>query len=177
MKRLQVCVMIACCLGCGDDAGPSDESHDGGSGPKSGSILSANAATYTESSEATNGTAKTAEATGYTLETANGLAIHGSIEASNATDDWYRFNAGALGTAGSPGFPGLDVRLVIDGDRSERNVPLQLSLDTVAEKGYSSLSAGNYFINAALIKGEDYVIKVSGTPGKDYVLELRGHVE
>jgi hypothetical protein len=67
------------------------------------------------------------------------------------------------------------VRRHIRSDRTQRNTPLSLYLDTVAEKGYSSLSAGNYFLNAALIKGEEYVITVAAGPaGKSYVLELRG---
>jgi hypothetical protein len=177
-------MVLALSWGCGDDAsecmgdGCEESSGDAGSNGtgKNSSILGTGATSYTESSEASNGTVQTPEATGYTLETAAGIAIHGSFEASSPTDDVYRFNAGTLGTASQPGFPGVDVRLVIDGDRTERNVPLGLSLDTVVEKGYSALHGGNYFINAALIKGQDYVITVGGgSPGKSYVLELRGH--
>jgi len=186
MKRLRLCVWFLGVLGCGgDDGGPKIEcpqgavcrTDDGDSG--SGTVdmkLGPNATSYVEGSESTNGDAKSAEATGYVLETVNGLVIHGSFEASSPTDDVYRFNAGVLGGASQPGFPGVDVLLVIDGDREHHNTPLSLSLDTVVEKGYSSLSAGNYFINAALIKQQDYVIKVSAGPaGRSYTLELRGH--
>jgi hypothetical protein len=191
MKLWQVCVLLACGVGCDDDvtecssgtdscAQGSDDAGGGGKGDaraqQSGDVLlGAGATSYTESSEATNGSAPAAELTGYTLEAASGIAIHGTFEATAPTADSYRFNAGALGKVGAPGFPGVDVRLVIDGDRTQRNTPLSLLLDTVAEKGYSSLSAGNYFSNAALIRGEDYVITVAaGAPGKSYTLELRG---
>ena len=55
---------------------------------------------------------------------------------------------------------------------------MSLTLDTVQEFGYSSL-LGNYFKNAALITGKDYVVRVSPSSslaGKNYTLEIRGHV-
>ncbi len=178
MKRWQVGLLLLCGVACGDDS--AEQGGDAGllgrdGSAQSDSVLGASPTQYSESMEAANSAKKTPEATGYTLETENGIAIHGSFEASNPTADSYRFNSGALGTAGSPGFPGVNVLLVIDGVRTHLNTPLSLSLDTVVEHGYSSLTAGNYFNNASLIKGDDYVITVQpGTAGKSYVLELRG---
>ncbi|MDB4986339.1 MAG: hypothetical protein JWN04_1517 [Myxococcaceae bacterium] len=185
MKHWQTCLWLMCVFGCGgDDGGTKFEcpmgatctnAADAGT-HQSPSGLGPNPTSYTEASESANSDAKSAEATGYTLETANGLIIHGSFEASAPTDDVYRFNAGTLGGASEPGFPGVDVLLVIAGDREHQNTPLRLSLDTVVKSGYSSLSGGNYFDNAALTKAKDYVIKVSsGNPGSTYTLELRGH--
>ncbi|HEY6881161.1 MAG TPA: hypothetical protein VI299_24210, partial [Polyangiales bacterium] len=145
MKRWHAWMLLACSMGCDDDTkceGACDDAVQDGGSPPSGTLLGANAASYTESNEATNSSAMSPEATSYTLETANGIAIHGSFEASNPTADRYRFNSGTLGEAGAPGFPGVDVLLVIDGDRTQHNTPLLLSLDTVAEKGYSALSGG-----------------------------------
>jgi hypothetical protein len=187
MKRLQVCALLLCGVGCDDDTtkcdAPAceDSSDDGGtSQPRQDASasggLGAGATQYTEASEASNSAKTTPESLNYTLESTNGIAIRGTFESSNPTADSYRFNSGRLGGAtGTPGFPGIDALLVIDGDRTQRNTPLLLSLDTFVEKGYSAVSGGNYFANAALITGLDYVITVAAGPaGKSYVLELRG---
>lgn len=182
MRRLSVTLALAMMgAGCGGDDASCDSASGtcGGTdaGGSASSLLGAGASSYTEAHEATNGTASMAESTSYVLESEQGIAIHGSWEATAPTDDVYRFNAGALGTASKPGFPGVDVQLVVDGKVVRVNTPLLLSLDTVVEKGYSSLSGGSYFTNAALIKGEDYVLKLAPqAPGKSYTLEIRGHV-
>lgn len=179
--RVLLCV-VTLTVSCGDSEECSGEScgnaapDAGGSAPLTGSLLSAAASSYSEAEEASNGSASGAETTSYTLETENGLAIHGSFEANAATPDVYRFHSGAQGALGTPGFPGVDVQLVVDGRPLRDNTPLSLVLDTVVERGFSSLSGGTYFSNAALLRGQEYVITVAPfAPGKRYTLELRGH--
>lgn len=153
----------ASAAGCGDPA-------------SSESLLGDSASTYAESNETANG--GTAESTGYMLEAQQGLAIEGRFETTSPTPDHYTFNSGALGTAREPGFPGVDIQIVIDGEALDAGDGLALGLDTVAEFGYSSLSGGGYFMNAALISGEDYVLRLTpaaSLAGKQYTVEIRGH--
>lgn len=167
--------------GCGDgDKGSGEEdcaSAGAGCGGPSGSesLLGAGAETYVEAHETANANTAMAESTGYVLESAEGFAVEGSFEAASPTGDSFVFNSGALGTPGEPGFPGVDIQVVIDGEALDAGV--SLSLDTVQEFGYSSLS-GSYFKNAALMSGKDYVLRVTPSAtlaGKDYTIEIRGH--
>jgi hypothetical protein len=164
---------------CGDDGDPSAEcdsaSESCGAGEQQGAtLLGAGAGTYTEGSAATD--ASGSERTGYVFETEHGFAVEASFEAGASKADRFVFNSGALGTVGKPGFPGVDIQVVVDGEALEGGA--FLSLDTVKDFGYSSLS-GSYFINAALISGQDYVLGVTpgaALAGKSYTIELRGHV-
>jgi hypothetical protein len=165
--------------GCGDgDDAPGEEDcaaadADCGGPSASEGLLGAAAETYVEAQETANTTM--AESTGYVLESAEGLAIEGSFEATAPGADSFVFNSGALGTLGEPGFPGVDIQVVADG--AARDAGVFLSLDTVQEFGYSSLS-GSYFMNAALMSGKDYVLRVTpgaALAGKDYTIEIRGH--
>ena len=68
---------------------------------------------------------------------------------------------------------------MIDGRALSSGAGVSLSLDTVQEFGYSSLSGNNYFKNAALITGKDYVVRMTpaaALAGKSYTLEIRGHI-
>lgn len=162
---------------CGDgDPAPDCEGGDCGGPSGSESLLGDGATTHTEANEATNGS--TAEATSYTLETQQGLAIEGSFEGTSPTPDHYVFNSGALGTAREPGFPGVDVQIMIDGKALDTGGGVTLGLDTVKEFGYSSLLGSGYFMNAALISGEDYVLRLTpaaSLAGKHYTVEIKGH--
>jgi hypothetical protein len=165
---------------CGDgDPAPDCEASEASCGDPSGSesLLGGGAATHDEANETANG--GTAESTGYMLETQHGLAIEGSFEATSPTADHYAFNSGALGTAREPGFPGVDIQIVIDGEVLDTGGGLTLGLDTVKEFGYSSLLGSGYFMNAALISGEDYVLRLTpaaSLAGKRYTIEIMGHV-
>jgi hypothetical protein len=166
---------------CGGDEAPEDDcaasdscGSEGGSGSKS--LLGDGASSYGEAHEATNGDSAAAEATQYVLETEQGIAIEASFESSSPTPDSFVFNSGALGSAGTPGFPGVDIQVLVGGKVLDSGV--SLNLDSVQEFGYSSL-LGNYFMNAALIRGKDYVLRVTpsaSVAGKDYTIEIRGHV-
>jgi hypothetical protein len=168
--------------GCGDGDGPGEEdcaSAAGGCGGPSGSesFLGADAETYVEANEMANANTAMAESTGYVLESVGGLAVEGSFEPTSPGADSFLFNSGALGTLGEPGFPGVDIQVVIDGAALDTGEGVSLSLDTVQEFGYSSLS-GSYFMNAALLRGKDYVLRVTpgvALAGKDYTIEIRGH--
>ena len=180
--KLRLSVAIACVLAssCGDESsgGTSDGGGGGGGGggPEPVTLLGSNPTVYVEQMEASNGSAQGAESTMYTLEADQGLRIEGGFEASSPTSDSYRFASGGFGAVGKPGFPGVDVQLVVDGEPIRDNAPLLLSLDTVAERGYSSLRAGGYFTNAALIRGDEYIITIAPTaPGARYALEIRAH--
>jgi hypothetical protein len=169
--------LIAC---GGDDAtdkctGSSCAAAGSGGGKQSTSLLGDGAMTYSEAQESSNG-GSTAESTGYVLETEHGLAVSGSFESASPTPDTFMFNSGAMGTAREPGFPGVDIQVVVDGQALDTGV--SLSLDSVQKFGYSSL-LGSYFKNAALITGKDYVLRVNpgaSLAGKSYSLEIRGHV-
>jgi hypothetical protein len=135
--------------------------------------LGANPTTYAEASEAGNDS--TAEATSYVLESEDGLGIEGSFESGTPSADSFLFNSGTLGTVGEPGFPGVDIRVVVDGVAVSDGV--FLNLDTVQEFGYSALTGGS-FTNAALIQGKDYVLRMTPSAalaGKSYTIEVRGH--
>ncbi|MDB4975895.1 MAG: hypothetical protein JWN48_4236 [Myxococcaceae bacterium] len=182
MDRFGMGVLLSLGLAaaCGDDSSACDSSSaacgDEPSGTSVKSLLGASPASYTEINEVGNNQAAMAELTAYTLEGENGLAIHGTFEATAPSTDTYRFNSGTFGTLSTPGFPGIDIQLVVDGKVVHDNTPLLLSLDTVVEHGFSSLSGGTYFTNAALLRKEDYVIKVApSAAGKSYTLELRAH--
>jgi hypothetical protein len=142
------------------------------------SLLGDGATTYSEAQEPSNGSSA-AESTGYALETEHGLAVAGTFESASPTPDSFVFNSGEMGTAREPGFPGVDIQVVIDGRPLSSGAGVSLSLDTVQEFGYSSLSGNNYFKNAALITGKDYVLRMSpaaSLAGKSYTLEIRGHM-
>ena len=144
--------------------------------PASTSLLGDAAAMYSEAQEASNGASMNGEPTGYVLETEQGLGVAGSFESATPTPDSFIFNSGALGTPSKPGFPGVNIQVLVDGQALNGGV--SLSLDSVQEFGYSSLS-GNYFKNAALISGKDYVLRVNPSAtlaGKNYTLEIRGNV-
>ena len=164
---------------CGDDSSSkpceSEVCDDGDGQQGSTSLLGSGAGNYTEADEA--GNSATPEKTGYVLEVAQGLAIEGSFEKATATGDSFVFNSGELGTAGQPGFPGVDIQVVVDGEALDSG-GVFLGLDSVKDFGYSSLS-GNYFMNAALIRGQDYVLTVTPSAslaGQQYTVEIRGHV-
>jgi hypothetical protein len=168
---------------CGSD-GQSDncaaiscaQAGSGGSQPQATSLLGAGALSYSEAQELNNGSAAGGEPTGYVLETEQGIAVKGSFESASPTPDTFVFNSGEMGTPRTPGFPGADIQVVVDGRALDAGE--SLSLDTVQEFGYSSL-LGAYFKNAALITGKDYVVRVNPSAtlaGKSYTLEIRGHV-
>jgi len=141
------------------------------------SLLGDGAANHSEAQEPSNGSSS-AESTGYVLETEHGLAVAGTFESASPTPDSFVFNSGTMGTAREPGFPGIDIQVLVEGRPLSTGAGVSLSLDTVQEFGYSSLS-GSYFKNAALITGKDYVLRVSpaaSLAGKSYTLEIRGHV-
>ena len=168
-------------LACGGESDTCAQSEcvAAGSGgtSRSKSLLGDGATSYSEAQESANGSSAP-ESTGYALEPARGLAISGSFESASPTPDSFVFNSGEMGTARTPGFPGVDIQVVIDGQAPSSGGGVSLNLDTVQELGYSSLSGG-YFMNAALISGKDYVLRVSpaaSLAGKSYTLELRGHV-
>lgn len=149
-----------------------------GSPRESTSLLGEGAMSYAEAQETSNGSSAGGEPTGYTLEIDQGLAVMGSFESASPTSDTFAFNSGVMGTPRSPGFPGVDIQVVIDGRVMDFGEGESLSLDTVQDFGYSSLS-GAYFKNAALISGKDYVLRVNPSAalaGKQYKLEIRGHV-
>lgn len=167
-------------VGCGseDTCGGPDcaGSGGGGTGGRGGSILGAAPGSYDEANEA--GNANTVELTGYTMESVNGIALHGSFEADMPTRDTYQFNTGAFGGASSPEHPGAYIQVVIDGDVLGSGDGIRLGLDSVMDHGYSSLS-GDYFTNAAVFAGEDYELTITPSAtvaGKDYTIELIGYV-
>lgn len=162
-----VCAAISCA-----------QAGSGGSQGKATSLLGAGATSYAEAQETNNGSAAGGEPTGYVLETEHGIAVTGTFESASPTPDSFVFNSGEMGTPRTPGFPGADIQVVIDGRALDTGAGESLSLDTVQEFGYSSL-LGGYFMNAALITGKDYVLRVSPSAalaGKSYTLEIRGHV-
>lgn len=169
---------LVACGGESDKCADSDCAAAGSGGPRRPkSLLGDDAMSYSEAQESANGSSAP-ESTGYTLEPSQGIAVAGSFESASPTPDSFVFNSGEMGTARTPGFPGVDIQVVIDGQALINGGGVSLSLDTVQEFGYSSLS-GNYFMNAALITGKDYVLRVNPSAslaGKSYVLELRGHV-
>ena len=167
---------LLACGGESDKCADSDCAAAGSGGTQhETSLLRDGAMSYSEAQESANGSSAP-ESTGYTLEPARGLAVKGSFESASPTPDSFVFNSGDMGTARTPGFPGVDIQVVIDG-QARSGAGVSLSLDTVQELGYSSLS-GSYFMNAALITGKDYVLRLNpaaSLAGKSYVLELRGH--
>lgn len=172
-------------IGCGSDSCESERPDlcgggGSGGGTGGGSILGPSPMSFSEANDPDNGDDATADDTGYTLEDVNGLEISGDFEAGTPTRDTYLLNTGAIGGATEPDFPGMDVRVFVDGDEIDGGGQgVSLSLDTVAEHGYSSLS-GNYFINAAVFADEDYLLSITGSAavaGKSYTIEVRGHVE
>lgn len=180
MMSLSLATLAACggdsttsCQGDCDAGGLPSTSPQVSSGASS--LLGTNPTSYSETQEVSNSSASMAESTGYTLEGTEGLAIRGAFESSGASSDAYRFSSGTFGTASTPGFPGVDIQLVIDGQPMRDSGHLIMFLDTVVKTGYSSLSGG-YFTNAALIQGKEYVLTLSPVaPGKSYTLEIRGH--
>lgn len=162
-------------MGCGsDDSCGPDCAGAGGGGNQS--ILGAAPGSYDEANEA--GNADTVELTGYTMESVNGIALHGSFEAEMPTRDTYQFNTGAFGGASSPEHPGAYIQVVIDGNVLGSGDGVRLGLDSVVDHGYSSLS-GDYFTNAAVFSGEDYELTITpgaSVAGKDYTIELIGYV-
>jgi hypothetical protein len=170
--------LIAC--GGDDKCGNNNDCAAAGSGGgrELTSILGAAPKSHSEGQEPSNGSSA-AESTGYSLETADGLAVTGSFESASPTPDSFVFNSGEMGTAREPGFPGVDIQVVIDGRALSNGAGVSLSLDTVQEFGYSSLSGNNYFKNAALITGKDYVVRMTpaaALAAKSYTLEIRGHI-
>lgn len=140
------------------------------------SILTAGARAFQENNEGGNGS--TPEATGYVLESSQGMAIAGRFEAEDPTPDGFIFDSATFGRTQQPGFPGADIQLVVDGQALDTGEGASLSLDTIEEYGYSSLT-GAYFRNAALMSGKQYVVRITPSAalaGKAYTLEIRGHV-
>jgi hypothetical protein len=168
-------IALAAC-GDGDSVEECEDGDPSCDEPGSQSLLGAGAASYSEAQDTANGNAMGGESTGYVLETERGLAITGSFESGSPTPDQYVFNSGTLGGAREPDFPGVDIRVVIDGKAAEAG--MTLGLDTVQEFGYSSLLGSSYFMNAALMSGKDYVLRLSpaaSLAGKSYTIEIRGH--
>jgi hypothetical protein len=132
---------------------------------------------YQEAAEAQNGTREGAEATGQTV-TAGGFAIDGMFEGGTPSTDLYQIDTGTFGGMGKPDFPGIDVFVVIDGQRlGTAETRVSLTLDAVANDGYSTLRGGG-FSNAAVTRGVPYLLGISGSAafaGKRYTLEVRGH--
>jgi hypothetical protein len=175
-------VALTACGGGGENdncaASSCGQAGSGGSQSQATSLLGAGATSYAEAQETNNGSSAGGESTNYVLETEHGIAVTGSFESASPTPDSFVFNSGAMGTAREPGFPGADIQVVIDGRALDTGAGESLSLDTVQEFGYSSLS-GAYFKNAALITGKDYVLRVNPSAalaGKSYTLEIRGHL-
>lgn len=167
----------AAAVSCNHAGSSSPAGQAGSSGPQqrpsATSLLGQAAATYSEAQETDNGASKS-EPTGYVLEAEHGIAVGGAFESGTPTPDSFVFNSGAMGTATKPGFPGVDIQVIVDGQAAA----VSLGLDSLQEFGYSSLS-GSYFKNAALISGKDYVLRVypsAALAGKSYTLEIRGHV-
>jgi len=157
-----------------DDAGACSAADGCVAEQRGKSLLGAGAMAYSEAREADN--TDTAEPTGYVLETEEGLGIEATFEGTSPTSDAFVWNSGEMGTAQKPGFPGVNIQVVVDGVPLDTGV--SLSLDTMQEFGYSALT-GAYFKNAALISGKDYVLRVTPGPqlaGKSYTLEVRGNV-
>jgi hypothetical protein len=154
-------LVMAACGGADDGGAPVDNS----------SILGAGAASYTEASEATNGTDPGSELTGYTLDAA-GLRITGAFEAASPSSDNYRFDTGGLTR--------IDVQVFVNGTKqNEANYGVAISLDAFVDDGYSTLSGNGYFVNAWMSSppAKAYVLTVtpltaSGTP---YTVELKAH--
>lgn len=170
---------VAC--GSDDSCESSDPDLCGGGAGTGGfgnaSILGANAASYDEIAETTNGDRDTPELSGYTLEAAEGIALHGTFEATAPTSDTFQFNSGTFGGATAPDFPGALIQVLIDGRVLDAGI--SLSLDTVNDHGYSSLR-GSYFNNAALFSDDDYLLSITPgatVAGKSYTIELRGKSE
>lgn len=179
--------LVVCLAGCGDDDGSGGSGGGGGEGAEGGSsggsdpsIVEPGAPTYEEMAEATNGDKAGGEVTALTLGE-EGFVIEGLFEADAPTTDHYQFNTGAHGGAAQPDLPGIDAFVFIDGklyDSGQSDV--HLTLDAVADDGFSTLSLGG-FDNAAVTSGVEYDVGVSvSNPalyGKAYRLEVRGHVE
>jgi len=164
MNRL-VCIATACLLGACDDSG---DGH-GGDADGGAHLVGASPFTSSESAEDTNGTTAGAVSTGYTLD-ADGAVFSGAFEASGPTPDCYRFETGTA--------TDVDVQVFVAGIADEGSPQrVFLSLDAIADDGYSALTGNGYFDSAGVAVGKAYRVCLTpsgaGTAGQAYTVEIR----
>ncbi len=177
LRGVAVVVVGVALLGCGDDDDGGGGGGDGGGGADS-SIVGPGVPRYQEMNEVGNGVKAGAEATGFTVDGA-GFVLEGQFEVGMATTDQYRFNTGSFGGATQPDFPGIDAFVYVGSERfGTGQTEVRLTLDAIANDGFSTLSLGG-FSNAAVTRGVDYALGVSTGAarllGKSYRIEVRGH--
>jgi len=148
-------------------------SGDNGSGSSTVShIVSQNAIQYLENGVDTNDAKSTAENTAYVLDSA-GLIIKGTFDSGAAAHDFFKFKRGT--------FNHLHVQVYVDGQKiSDSSQKTVLTMDAVADDGYSTLMGHGYFNRAWFMPQntapQDWVISVftNVNMGKSYIIEIIG---
>jgi hypothetical protein len=176
-------VLVACGSQPGSKPDPgADDGSAGSGGSASGnggtggggnneSLLGDDPAVYAEGDSGVEGVHRGGEPTGIRLDS-SGLRITGAFDDADDAADYYVFNTGD--------YERLDVRTFVGGVRQEQaNSDVSISLDAVADDGYSAITGRGYFTGAYLVSGKQYEFSISAlldasVAGRAYVIEIKG---